>query len=74
MCPEYLELASNVDSILVGLTELTRAQVRLSRADDDPASQRLAVEIERATAELEQANYALLQHVADHKCHGTEVR
>ena len=73
MCSEYIELASNIDSILSGLTELTRAQLQVSRVQNEEASKRLALEIEREMAELECANSALLQHVAEHKCQGANV-
>lgn len=73
MCPEYLQLASNVDSILSGLTELTRAQVQTSRVNNEEANKRLVLEIEREMAELECANSALLQHVAEHKCQGANL-
>lgn len=73
MCPEYQELASNIDSILSGLTELTRAHLLISRTNDGAASKRLAIEIERETAELERANHALRQHVAEHRCQGADL-
>ena len=73
MCPEYYQLASIIDSILSGLTELTRAHLLISRTNDDEASKCLAIEIKRDMAELEGANLALRQHVAEHNCHGTDL-
>ena len=73
MCPEYHQLASNVDSILSNLTEMTRARLQMFRAKDDAASRRLALEIERTMAELARANCALRKHLAEHKCQGANL-
>ena len=68
-CPQHHNLDNEVQTVLQKLVELTGAQLKAFREQNDREFMRLDKELENAMGEKERAIGALQQHMEEHGCH-----